>query len=66
MEGRVPFDRLAHAGNGDVDLGDFAGFQGCLTDPGGGVPKDCATLDFDADDDVDLLDYGSFQHAFLP
>jgi parallel beta-helix repeat protein/predicted outer membrane repeat protein len=51
--------------DGDVDLGDFAGFEDCL---GGSdqviVSPPCRVFDFDADGDVDLGDFASFQVAF--
>ncbi len=52
-------------GDGDVDLGDYAGFVACVGGPG--VPPtgpDCGAADLDADGDVDLVDKGLFQLAF--
>ncbi|MCP4247839.1 MAG: VCBS repeat-containing protein [bacterium] len=46
--------------DGDRDLFDFAGFQGCFTGqnpPPGGLPVDCTAFDYDLDLDVDLADH---------
>lgn len=52
-------------GDGDVDLGDYAGFVTCRTAPGGGpLTPGCDVFDADCDDDVDLLDFGTFQSLF--
>jgi hypothetical protein len=52
-------------GDGDVDMQDYAGFQGCLSGPAMPYPEPaCASLDFDADGDVDQSDYGVFQRCF--
>lgn len=49
----------------DVDLEDFAEFEGCITGPGGGTAKPrCVCVDFDGDADVDLEDFAEFQAAF--
>lgn len=50
--------------DGDVDLFDAAAYFDCVTGPGGGVPIDCATFDFDDDQDVDFEDYSGLQAAF--
>lgn len=48
--------------DGGVNLFDFADFIDCTSGPGGGLPEpDCACVDFDADEDVDLLDFGGLQ-----
>ena len=46
--------------DGSVGLDDLEGFSGCVA----GEVFDCTSVDFDADDDVDLLDVGGFQRAF--
>jgi len=50
-------------GDGDVDLADFAAFQGCLS--GAGVPfvaeSGCEVFNFDFDLDVDITDYEEFE-----
>ncbi|HEY3246306.1 MAG TPA: hypothetical protein VGM03_23425, partial [Phycisphaerae bacterium] len=51
--------RLPGDGNndGDVDLGDLAAFDACLTGPNPAtLPSGCAAFDFDQDADVDLRD----------
>ncbi len=48
----------------DVDLGDYAEWQNCVTGPGVVADDGCAMFDFNADRDVDLDDYRSFQLAF--
>ncbi len=48
----------------DVDLEDFAGWEGCATGPLlGPYPLECALLDFEFDGDVDLEDYAAFQRT---
>lgn len=48
----------------DVDLGDFAFFQACVTGPDTGPRTSaCAPSDFDADQDVDQEDFGTFQRC---
>jgi hypothetical protein len=49
--------------DGDVDLIDFARFQGCF-DPGGGPEAECTCGDLDGDDDIDLSDYGRWEATF--
>jgi N-acetylneuraminic acid mutarotase len=51
-------------GDGDADGLDFERWVGCLAGPNVGVSPDCALMAFDADSDVDLVDYGAFQDAF--
>lgn len=54
------FDR-----NGDVNLPDFAGLQGCFTNRGPlDVAPCCRIFDFEPDGDVDLDDYADFLTAF--
>ena len=51
--------------DGTVNLFDYEPFQACVTGPGGGpVSLDCACFDFNDDDDVDMLDFGSLQTTF--
>ena len=50
--------------DGEVDLNDFAYFDGCMTGPENGpAPAECEAFYFDADDDVDLADFAAFQMA---
>ncbi len=52
-------------GDGVVDEADYLLFAGCMTGPDNGpVATGCEVFDFDADDDVDLEDFGVFQEAF--
>jgi hypothetical protein len=52
-------------GSGVIDLADFAPWDGCLVDPGNGLPLPaCACLDFDSDAEVSLDDFGAFQAVF--
>jgi subtilisin-like proprotein convertase family protein len=51
--------------DGDIDLGDYELFDGCLAGPG--VPIvgcGCYPADFDGDTDVDLEDFAGFMEAF--
>ena len=41
-----------------------SGFHRCFTGPTGAAVADCTEQDYDADGNVDLVDYGSFQLAF--
>lgn len=52
-------------GNGDgvVDLADYPGFAACHLGPNVPVEVVCTLFDFDADQDVDLLDFADFQWA---
>ncbi|HUU83894.1 MAG TPA: sialidase family protein [Phycisphaerae bacterium] len=50
--------------DGDVDLGDFGGFQSCYW-PGGAPAAGCDVFDFDSDVDVDLTDFGGFEAALI-
>ncbi|MCH7720939.1 MAG: hypothetical protein IH988_08110 [Planctomycetes bacterium] len=50
-----------------MDLDDLASFQACLTGPWEteeSLSLECLVLDFDADTDVDLHDYATFQTGF--
>ncbi len=49
--------------DGDVDLGDFAKFQACLSQRAGTLTAECAAGDFDGDGKIDLVDYKRFQAA---
>jgi hypothetical protein len=50
-----------------VDSTDFANWSACMTDPTGGtIAPGCEVFDFNADGDVDLLDFGGFQRIFGP
>ncbi len=50
--------------DGDIDLDDFTGWEGCVTGPLlGPSPLECALLDFEFDGDVDLEDYAAFQRT---
>ncbi len=56
-------------GDGDVDLGDFSGFQACFNGPNqpwspSGDARLCACVDADGDGDVDLGDFSGFQACF--
>jgi len=54
-----------HDGDGDVDLGDFGGWEVCVTGPDNApYAAGCGSLDLDFDDDVDLADFAAFQRAF--
>jgi hypothetical protein len=57
----VPGD---YDGDGDVDLDDYAWWDGCMTGPEAGpYAPGCEAFDFDVDTDVDLADFGGFQRA---
>ena len=49
---------------GGIDLIDYAEFADCLSGPESAVFIDCKVFDFDADNDVDLSDYSTFQANF--
>lgn len=57
-------------GDGDMDIDDFTILADCMagpdvtTPPSGCDPVDFANAGFDADDDVDLADFVTFQKAF--
>ena len=51
--------------DGDVDLNDFAVFQGCFNGPNRPPAAGCqGDADFDSDQDVDLNDFAIFQGCF--
>ena len=52
------FDRDA-----DIDLRDFAEFQGCFSGSGVPMAPGCDTFDFEGDQDVDDTDYAAFLDA---
>lgn len=47
-------------GDGDVDLADYAEFQGCFSGSGNAAPSGCEAADVDGDGDVDLIDLAAF------
>jgi hypothetical protein len=51
-------------GDGDVDLFDVEAYFDCVTGPGGGVPPNCDTFDFDDDGDIDFVDSGQLLLVF--
>ncbi len=51
-------------GDGDVDLGDYAGFETCFDGPNVDLESGCECFDFDVDGDVDLNDFSLFQGYF--
>jgi RHS repeat-associated protein len=51
-------------GNSLIDFADFAILANCMNGPNNSVPLSCDLLDFNADFDVDLLDFQAFQPAF--
>ena len=60
--GRSPGDSNE---DGGINLLDYVELQGCASGPGDGfVAPSCACFDFDADQDVDLEDVGTFQRLF--
>ena len=54
-----------YTGEGNVNLGDFAYWSGCMSGPAvsSGAPQ-CQVFDFGLDGDVDLADFALFQPAF--
>lgn len=61
--GTLPIDADMD-GDRDIDLGDFAFFQACVTGADAGPPTSaCVFSDFDADSDVDQADFGVFQRC---
>jgi len=51
--------------NQSVDLADFSSWQACMTGPHSGpYEPGCEVFDFNADGDVDLLDFDAFQMIF--
>lgn len=52
-------------GNGVVNLDDYSGLRLCtLLSAGGSPPPFCVCVDFDADNDTDLIDFRTFQIAY--
>jgi len=65
---RVSATGFAGDANGDgfVDLADLPYWDGCATAPGaGGAATSCAPLDFDTDEDIDLVDFSQYLNVFL-
>ena len=61
------FPQAAGACNydGSANLFDFDAYTECVTGPSGETPTpECVCFDFDGDDDVDLIDWGSLQVSF--
>jgi hypothetical protein len=50
-------------GDGKVDAGDLATFDGCMAGPDDSPPVGCGPADLDQDGDVDLTDFGLLQRA---
>ena len=50
--------------DGDIDLDDYACFNGCFMGPNAGLLPGCETADMDGDGDVDLTDFGAFQAVY--
>lgn len=52
-------------GTGSIDLLDHTEYASCLTGPGVALSSmDCFCIDFDDDNDADLLDFADLQNAF--
>lgn len=51
-------------GDEAVTLNDFALFQACVGEPGVPASPGCEPADADADGDVDMIDFGTFQRWF--
>lgn len=51
--------------DGDVDLGDYAEFSGCVTGPDVGAAPACERSNLQADEAVDLRDYARLQQLFV-
>ncbi|NOT00073.1 MAG: hypothetical protein HOP29_05555 [Phycisphaerales bacterium] len=50
--------------DGGVSKFDFANFADCATGPDGGpLSLECLCVDFDGDDDVDVVDFGDMQQV---
>lgn len=54
------FDGIDGDGDNDQDLHDFANFQRCFSDSGGGLLWNCLVNDHDDDGDVDIDDWNYF------
>ncbi len=52
--------------DGDVDLDDFAAWDGCVTGPETPASGECAVFDLDADTDVDLHDFHALARLYVP
>jgi hypothetical protein len=50
--------------DGDVDLDDFAAFQGCMTGPYTRRAPECSTYDINRDGHIDTVDLRVFQWVF--
>lgn len=50
--------------DGDLDLGDFAEFEACITGPDEPTELGCDVFDFNVDDTLDLTDVAAFQVSF--
>jgi hypothetical protein len=63
MDHEVVIDefRFVPACADELDESNYPCFAACLAGPGRAVPSSCAGFDLDADDDIDLLDFASFQ-----
>jgi hypothetical protein len=61
--GVVPLLASDFNGDGAVNAGDVAIFNGCLSGPEGGTGPGCLCVDLDSDGDVDLADFAAFQSA---
>ncbi len=50
----------------NVDLTDFALFDGCITGPVDPILPGCENMDLDANDRIDILDFAILQTTFTP
>lgn len=64
----VDFSWACDAGDldhdGDVDIHDFASYEGCVFGPDAGIPLPCADADLDFNLDVDCRDFQGFQVTY--